>query len=116
MSGSDDGFSTDAESLWSYDSGSTPAAAAGYLIHQDAVSVGSSDYDSAICSPKSLTLDRDSHEQLTVEHITLEDENLQSDASLLESQASTDTILYDSGSDTDDEEVTRERSSTVKAV
>lgn len=124
ISGSDDGFSTDADSVWSCDSGSVS-----HLTHQDAVSISSTDYDSAICSPKSLTLDRDFVDKLTLEGICSTPaldlsalcelaETSKTDPAL-ESQGSTDTILYESDCESEEETeklaVVRKRSSTIKA-
>ena len=114
VSGSDDGISTDAESLCSYDSG--PMSQRG---HHDILSISSSDYDSAICSPKSLTLERELDELLTLENLDLGEEasSCSKDNSLLESQASTDTIVCQSDSDGDEDELEerRDRSSTLLA-
>lgn len=52
VSCSDDGISTDASSLWSDNSSITG------LRNPETSSINSFDYDSAICSPKSLTLER----------------------------------------------------------
>ena len=118
VAGSDEGFSTDAESLCSYDSGSM------YPSHQDLLSISSSDYDSAICSPKSLTLDRE-YEQLALEQLSLEGSQSDDEAdatdtscaenSIIETQMAIQTIVG-AGNELDDEEDTRrERSSTLLA-
>lgn len=112
--GSDDGISTDAESLCSYDSGPMSR-----VYYQDTMSISSADYDSAICSPKSLTLERDFITHLTIEDVTGKDTSAgqsqvliseagseadtTADDVTLASQVSTDTILCDSETDTEDE-------------
>lgn len=131
---SDDGISTDADSLWSYDSGSVS-----HLTHQDAISINSSDYDSAICSPQSRTLDRDFAKSLTLVDDTQEPACLALDQEVdvilrgevegaacstprisrlsdIDSQRSTDTILCPSDLDEDEEDLCRSRSSTIKEI
>ena len=131
ISCSDDGFSTDADSLWSCDSGSVS-----HFTHQDAISINSSDYDSAICSPQSRTLDRDFAKSLTLVDDTQElaadvaldhkvDMILREEVDgaacstprisrLSSDQQSTDTILCPSDLDEDSEDLCRSRSSTIK--
>lgn len=116
--------------MCSYDSG--PMS---HLSNHDGLSISSSDYDSAICSPKSLTLDRDYLENLTLQQLSViggEEEAASGDETLansgdestltpveegsqLHSQASTDTVLYQSESEAEEEQDTRDRSSTLRA-
>ncbi|KAF6018585.1 SH3BP5 [Bugula neritina] len=113
--------STDADSLWSTDSESLTQ-----LAQLDDVSIHSTEYDSAICSPKSLSLERAFTDQLVLSeagdplalapNLNVDELYTQSQSPdpALESQASTDTIICESDREDEDEELTRSRSSTMK--
>lgn len=123
MSESEDteSVSTDADSLWSTDSESLTQ-----LAQLDDVSIHSTEYDSAICSPKSLSLERAFTDQLVLSeagdplalapNLNVDELYTQSQSPdpALESQASTDTIICESDREDEDEELTRSRSSTMK--